>query len=53
MKYVIKLENIKEFYLENVSGLELKDNSYFLYAEDGTVLLTAPHEKTVYIAKSK
>ncbi|MFJ7950344.1 hypothetical protein ACIQZG_02330 [Lysinibacillus sp. NPDC096418] len=50
MKYLVKIDEVKEFTIENVNFIEVKDASYFVYDENGGIILTTPQAKTSYIA---
>ncbi len=51
MDYLVKLEGVQEFTISNVSFIEVKDNSYFVYDNESNILLVSPLVKTTYICK--
>ena len=50
MDYIVHLKDLKPFDVKSVNLIEIRDDSYFIYGEDGSLLLTAPRENVKCIA---
>jgi len=49
MKYYVLVEGAAEFTINNVNHIDVRDESYFVYDEEGNVIFTSPQAKTSYI----
>lgn len=53
MDYIVHILDIKPFEVKAVNLVELREDSYFLYDENGSTLLAAPREKVKCIASKE